>query len=396
MRTARRRIRLVALIAATLTGLAVTAARADLYSNEELRIYSDIRIRNEADWDSLRADGSERDNRTRLRIRFRLGFEFEASEALTLNVRLRSGPDESQQSSNITIVNYDESDGETRDTGSADFNFDRWYLLARRGALWGWIGRNNVPFWKQNELIWDDDATVAGVAGGWTTKLGANGKLAANAGFFSPPVGMRAFVGSLGVGQLVYDRSFGENVGLTAAAGLLWLPADARDSDGDLLLEGNGARDYELWVLALQGRLRAAGLPLSLGLDLVTNGKDYPGTDPQNPSSSEQFSFDNRDETDGYVVSITFGDMNEKGHWLAGWYHARIEALAVNNSYAQDDWARWGSATQSRLSNMEGNELRFGYRFGRNTNVVARLYVARAITSIENGKRLRVDLNHEF
>jgi hypothetical protein len=386
----------VALILAILGGTFATATRAELYSNAKLRVYSDFRVRNEVDWDSQRADGSERDDRTRLRIRFRLGFEFAASEVFTMHARLRTGPNPAQQSSHITIVNYDESDGDTRDTGSADFNFDRWYVKAQKNEIWGWIGRKEIPFWKQNELFWDDDITVVGVAGGWNTSAGKNGAFTVHAGYFSPPAGMRAFVGALGLGQLVYDRKVGEHGGLTVAPGLLRFVSDPEDPDTEILLDGNGTRDYTLWVLSLQGRLRAAGLPLRLGLDLVTNSEDYPDVDPMNPGSDEQFTFDNRNETDGYVTSMSFGDLKEKGHWLAAYYYARIETLAVHNSYSEDDWVRWGTATQTRASNMKGHEFRFGYRFGKRSDVVARLYGAEAITTIEDGKRFRVDINHTF
>jgi hypothetical protein len=373
-----------------------TASHAELYSNDKLRVYSDGRGRLESDWDSQRADGSERENRTRLRIRFRVGFEFMADEHLTLNVRLRSGPDPAQQSSNITIIGFDETVNDTRDTGAADFNFDRWYLKYQDDKLWGWIGRNDIPLWKQNELFWDDDATVAGVAGGWKSGAGRNGKLALNAGYFSPPAGMRAFVGNFGLGQVVYDQKVGESSGFTVAPALLYFAADPEDPDAAMLLEGNGARDYILWVLSLQGRLRAAGLPLKLGVDLVTNTRDYPNEDPMDPGSDEQFTYDNRDETDGYVASITFGDLKKKGDWLAAYSYASIETLAVNNSYSQDDWVRWGTSTQTRASNMKAHELRFGYTVGKRSTFLARFYVAEAITTIEDGKRIRIDYSFTF
>jgi hypothetical protein len=392
----RSRFRALALIATVLGCGFATTSRADLYSNEKLRLYSDARIRNEVDWDSQRADGSARDDRARLRIRFRVGFEYQASEKMTLNFRLRTGSDPSQQSGHITIIGYDESEGETRDTGAADFNFDRWYVKGRQGNLWGWVGRNDLPFWRQNVLFWDDDVTVAGVAGGWKTQAGEDGTLTLTAGYFSPPAGMRAFVGTLALGQVIYDRKIGKRGGFTIAPGLLWLAADAEDPDAVLLLEGNGGRDYMLWVLSLQGRLRAAGLPLRLGLDLVTNTHGYSDENPLDPGSSEQFTYDNRNETDGAVASIAFGDLEEKNHWLAAYYYARIETLAVNNSFSQDDWVRWGTPTQTRGSNMKGHELRFGYCVAPRSNVVARLYLVDAITTIEDGNRFRVDLNHTF
>jgi hypothetical protein len=45
---------------------------------------------------------------------------------------------------------------------------------------------------------------------------------------------------------------------------------------------------------------------------------------------------------------------------------------------------------------MKGHELRFACALAGNMNVVARLYLADAITTIEDGKRFRVDFNYKF
>ena len=68
----------------------------------------------------------------------------------------------------------------------------------------------------------------------------------------------------------------------------------------------------------------------------------------------------------------------------------------MNNSFAQDDWVRWGSLSgQTRGSNLKGHELRFVHHFGKRTHVVARLYLVESVAGIEDGNRFRVDLNHE-
>ena len=90
------------------------------------------------------------------------------------------------------------------------------------------------------------------------------------------------------------------------------------------------------------------------------------------------------------------GSLKERGDWLAAYYYARIETFAVNSSFAQDDWVRWGSATETRASNLKGHELRFAYAFEKNINLVARLYLVEAITTAEDGNRFRVDLNFKF
>jgi hypothetical protein len=68
----------------------------------------------------------------------------------------------------------------------------------------------------------------------------------------------------------------------------------------------------------------------------------------------------------------------------------------VNAAYAQDDWARFGSATQSDLTDIEGHELRATYVITKDINLQARLFLVDAITSVQDGKRFRVDLNWKF
>ena len=160
-----------------------------------------------------------------------------------------------------------------------------------------------------------------------------------------------------------------------------------------LLLNGNGTRDYEIWVASVQGVHRTSGRRLILGVDLMHNAEDDPGVDPMDPGSAEQFTFDNRDRNDGYVFSVHYGGGESDGDWQLGYFYARIETLAVNNSYAQDDWVRWGNATQTRGSDLQGHELRVVYHLGEKANLVGRLYIVDAITSDEDGNRFRLDLN---
>jgi hypothetical protein len=76
---------------------------------------------------------------------------------------------------------------------------------------------------------------------------------------------------------------------------------------------------------------------------------------------------------------------------------------AIHNSYAQDDWVRWGSSDQTAASNMKGPEFRAGVGLGYNLNLIARLCLIRGIekdlpTDVRNqtGKRFRIDLNWRF
>jgi hypothetical protein len=359
-------------IAATLLLMLVPGLplAADDGLRERIDLYGDFRFRLEQDWDSVNASGVERDDRARARIRIRFGLNLSLSERLTVGARLRSGSDLSQQSAHITILDFDDNG-----TGDSDFNLDKWFLRAKTedGRLSGWVGRNGMPFWKQNELFWDDDVTPAGLAGSFSQSVG-DGRLSVHGGWFSLPAGMRAFSGELRALQAVYRAPVGK-VRFTAAGGWFAVDGDADDPDAALLLGGDGARDYRILVGNLQLRLSAGGRPLTFGTDL----------------------FDNReDDADGYVLSTYYGATAEPGDWQLGHTYARIEALAVIASYAQDDWVRWGNGPQTRGSNFRGHELRFSYAATRNLQVVARLYLVEALTTVEDGKRFRIDLNYKL
>jgi len=317
-----------------------------------------------------------------LRVRTRLSLNWESTDSLSFGLRLRSGSDVSQQSPHITVLDFDDND-----TGPADFNLDKWYARIEHEELWGWAGRNSFPFWKQNDLFWDDDVMPAGVAGGWEGSAGDDGTIAINIGYLSLPVGMKEFSGELAGAQVVYTRD-GETADLTLAAGLFDFDGNLSDPDAATLRKGNGLRDYSIWVLNGQMKLAAGGRPLTLGIDSMHNGTSY--------SAEDAFGYTNRGETDGFVVSAKWGSTSTKGDWLVGYWYGEIGALAVNASFAGDDWIRWGSSAQTDASNLEGHELRFAYGLGRPGNLVLRLFLVDAITSQQDGKRLRLDYNVKF
>ena len=80
------------------------SAQIALDDAERLRLSGDFRLRFESDWDSARADGSERSDRNRLRIRARVVLSYDPTEAVSFGFRLRTGETEAQQSPHLTII----------------------------------------------------------------------------------------------------------------------------------------------------------------------------------------------------------------------------------------------------------------------------------------------------
>jgi hypothetical protein len=366
-------------------GLAKATGDAPADGERKWKLSGDFRSRLEQDWDSQAADGTARPDRLRARIRARLGFAYDATKALSLGLRLRSGSDASQQSPHITVLDFDHNS-----TGDAHFNFEHAYLRARRGGFEAWVGRNGLPAWKANEFFWDDDVTPAGIGLTYGKTVGRRGKVTLNGGYFTPPAGMKAFTGNLALGQVVFTTQTSGGLGLTLAGGGLGIDANAADPSGDILRLGNGDRDYMIWVGSVQARVNVGGKPLAAGFDYMTNAEDYSASDP------DAYTRAHRDETEGYDAYVTWGGTAKKKDWLVGVWYAHIEALAVNTSFAQDDWVRWGSATQTDGSDLKGFEVRGAVGLGQGQNIMARLYLVEAISSVQDGKRFRLDYNIGF
>jgi len=374
-----------------LCGIVPQARAQDEESEPDLfEPYGDFRLRLEQDWDSRKGDGTELDDRLRLRFRLRIGFNLNITDRWMARVQLRSGPHDSQQSPHITIQDFDGGDA-----GPYQFNPDYWYVSYQAGGLEAWAGRNELSFWHQDDLFLIDNITFAGVGGSYRHQL-AGGDLTWRGNYVALPVGMWDFSGSSLIAQVAYAREL-KSMGFTVAAGVFASWADPDGPAGEMLLTENNTRDYDMLNLQLQHRSTVLGRPLQLGADYSHNFRDY----SEAPAGS--FSAFHQNHVDGYVLEVLWGPSGSAGDWLVGYYYSHVEALAANSSYIQDDWARWGTATQSRLTNMKGSEFRVLYTITPNQNIFARLFFVGAInllepgdTALEDGKRFRIEYNISF
>jgi hypothetical protein len=309
-------------------------------------------------------------------VRARLGAGYKLSSDWSVGTRLRTGNRESQQSPHLT---FSSNDGPSDDF---EVSFDRYFIQYKKDAVTAWAGRNTSPFWHQNELFWDEDVTPTGVAGSIDSKQGS-GTLTATAGAFALPDGAVELNGQLFAGQVKYTVPLKPSQ-FTVAAGLHSFEGE---KGARYLRNRNGERDYLVGIVSAQWTIPLDGVPFALGIDLIENLESYSAADvaPWAPFHAN--------ETSGYVLSAQYGQLKQAKDWLVGIYLAHIESLAVNASYAQDDWARFGSASQSDLTDIEGQEFRAAYAFSKNVNVMARMFFVEAITTPQDGKRFRVDLN---
>jgi len=119
---------------------------AEEEGGESIDWFGDFRLRLEQDWDSLAGDGSERDDRLRIRLRGGLSYEF--LEKWSVTVAARSGQHASQQSPHITIYDFDDGP-----EGPYQLDLDHWYLNYSDGGFQGWVGRNELSFWHQDDTF---------------------------------------------------------------------------------------------------------------------------------------------------------------------------------------------------------------------------------------------------
>jgi hypothetical protein len=360
-------------------------SQAFIQDSTGIDIYGDFRFRFEQDWNSETSTGNERDDRARARVRGRIGIKIRPNKAFEFEARLRSGNKNSQQSPHVTIADFSNNS-----TGKKDVIFDKYNFKLNRNNFWLWGGRNELPIWKQNELLWDDDATIMGGALGFRNFfLGKNGNLSFNTGYALLPDGMIEDSGEIEFAQFVYSRNINDATLFAAAGGLLAMQGE--DNAVTNLLSGNDSRDYVIWIGNLQLNTKKSAIPLSLGFDFFYNSKSYSDSDlVGTPTGTDN------DDTEGYVFQIRLGNLKKKGNWLIGYSFADIEALAVNASYAQDDWMRWGSATQTRASDFKGHEIRVGTVLPLKWKMLLRLYSVESKNNPEDGNRLRIDFNRKF
>ena len=356
--------------------------------------FGDLRNRVEADWDSRRPDGSLRDDRDRYRIRARVGVEYSPREPWKLRVRGRTGSQLSQQSSHWTLHDF-----EGGPDGDRDAVLDQWFVEGTWKRFSFWAGRNQFPFFyasDSQEMLWDKDATLTGGFFSW--RLSEH--FTANVGGFALPEGMDRWHGSLWAGQILARRSVRESWNLKAAASFLGIEGGGASRR---LLDGNGSRDYRIGVLSAQSLRSLGSNPLQLGyvrfgVDAIHNFSTYSRT------STDPVTARFHDDTDGFILSLALGEgdpgRRQRWDWELDYTYGHVETLALNASYAQDDWVRWGSGGQTRSSDFKAHQI--GWRVwlrkekNHSLDLYARSYFAESLSSVEDGNRFRLDLNYAF
>jgi hypothetical protein len=335
----------------------------------------DVRFRTEIDRNSKRMDGTDREDRDRLRYRLRFALNYKMNNNFEIGARIRTGNPQNQQSTHITF-------GDEFDTDH--IAIERAFIKAQtNNGLWIWAGKNSIPFWRQNESLWDDDVSPEGISAGGEFKLDERSSLAPIAGVFIAGHSGKNFSddSSISVIQITFNRDIGNNK-ITASSGIL------RGSNLPNTPDGTHSfyLDYSIWASSMQYHFKNIGL--KLGLDYYINFEDY--------NDQEDIEEIFRDQKNGLVFSTIYNFKK----WEFGYYYDTIEKYAVIDYFAQDDWVRWGNEFYTRSSNFSGHEFRINYSITDYLMTILRAYFVEGIktteTDLETGTRVRLDINFSF
>lgn len=353
---------------------------------ENITLTGDFRFRIEQDWNSRKADGTYRDDKSRLRYRLRFGASYNHKEWAEFGFRLRTGSLNDQQDPHITLG---DKGGEF---STVQVGFEKLWFQAKHKWLTAWVGKNTYPFYKHDELFWNDNVFPEGVAvkTEFPFDEGLISSLSINAGHFIATHSKQSFSA---------DNFF---QGLQFIAGLaderIHIPVGIfRFNRVPNIPDGQGTFDISYTILHIAPWVIIAKQPrLSVGFDYFKNFTDL----SSNGGIPDNFS----NQTNGFSMNIKLGQLEQKGDWSIELFLAYLQKYSIVDYYAQNDWARWDyseyGAAGSRLSNMKGVNLRFAYALGPNWNVRLQGYLTEQLLAegefTETGSRVRLDMNIGF
>lgn len=361
-------------------------AQDEVKKEKKLNLSADVRFRAEMDRNSDKNTiDAARTDRDRFRYRARFGAKYALNKNMEFGMRFRSGSPNNPQSPHVTLGKRMQSD---------QFSLDKAYIKVKSDkGLWAWAGKNSMPFWEQNELLWDGDVNPEGLSFGGSFKLSENAKLVPIAGYYvldqntvthNDGVVLEEASQKFGdfsnivLAQVKFCNKFGDDK-LTISTGVV--NAALKDND-----EKTDDFVYTIWATSVQYKLKSSGL--TFGLDYFSNLADLDN------KVAEIY----EDQKTGYAASIKYS----KKKFGAAFTYAAIQKYSVVDMFAQDDWVRWGNSDMTRSSNFKGIELNFKYKFTNKFNTTFRVWNVEGMEfhgggdQLETGTRIRLDFNIKF
>ncbi|MFK8005390.1 MAG: putative porin [Saprospiraceae bacterium] len=358
----------------------------DTTKQKNLEIIGDFRFRVEQDWNSKNQNGVKRNDRSRLRYRFRFGLNYSIDKQSSFGGRLRSGNINDQQGPHVTLG------GNQGEFELVSIGLEKLFYQYENKTFTGWIGKNSIPLTKLNEVFWNDNVFPEGLGIKYHSKL-KNQKflndLSIHAGHFIIKSQNKNFSDDSYLQILQLTTNIKERIKIFP--GLYYFKSIGNYPDDKQTFEMN----YSIFHLGSQ-IIVDKKQKFKLGIEYYNNFQNYSHTDsiPDNL----------KNETEGFVISATYGSMKNKGDWLFYLSYANIQKYSIVDYFAQNDWSRWDyssiGASGSRISNFQGVEIKIGYAVKKNFNLNLRTYFVEQLVKIgdfkENGSRMRLDLNIGF
>lgn len=354
---------------------------------KKLDFTGDFRFRVEHDWNSMSANGTMRDDRSRLRYRFRFGLNYSINKTSSFGARVRSGNINDQQGPHVTLG------GGKGEFGLVQVGFEKLFYQYKNKKLTGWVGKNSIPLKKLNELFWNDNVFPEGI--GLKYKLIENEnrllrQLSMNAGHFIINANNQTFDQDSYLQIIQLDFQIWKNR-INIFPGFYNFNKIGNYPDQKHTFN----LDYS--ILHLGADFELLNSPkLNMGIEFYQNLNDYTKVDSI-PS-------DFQDQRKGLVLSLKYGQLKEKGDWSVHLYYAHLQKFAIVDYFAQNDWVRWDysslGASGARISNFQGAEFRFEYLIEDNFTINLRSYLVEELLRQgkfrEDGNRIRIDLNIGF
>lgn len=360
------------------------SAQSELVKSK-LSFNGDFRFRVEQDWDSKKADGTLRNDRTRLRYRLRAGVSYKDKWYET-GFRIRTGNPNKQQDPQLTL-------GEgAKEFGTLPIGLEKAYFEGHWHDYKFWVGKQTFSFKKNNELFWSDNVYPEGVFLEKGFQFDAKGidTVGLRAGHYivsasGESIGQDAYFQGIQTYMSFFGNRFELFPSFYQFRNLPNIP------DGDATFE----LDYTIFHLGTSVNLMQKPM-LGFEFDYYHNFQDYKDVD--------LIASDFKEQKSGAVVALVYGQLKQKGDYLFEASYAYLQQYSIVDFLAQNDWARWDYSSfmspDGRLSNFNGIELVAGYKIDKKTSLKMKYYLVEQLISYgdtnETGSRIRLDLDVKF
>lgn len=320
------------ILAACVSGVLSTgAAHADFDSwYENITIKGDLRYR----FENIQKDKSK--ERDRQRVRLRLSLESPLDDYFKIKTRLATNDLTDPVSTNETLGDYFNKDPFNLDVAAVEYKllFENLLLIA---------GKMDVPFTKVggNQLVWDGDLTLEGIAGKATVGLMKDLSIFANGGGFwlleqSSNYDPMIYAGQMGFKGKLMDIKY-------TVGGSYYFYKDTKgqktfvDNNSGFgnrtVTHGTGSSAYQTYrynfkiaEAFLELSLNVMDFPLALYANAVKNGDD-----------------EVPDRNTGYTAGFVFNKAKKEGSWDLGYYVRKLDRDAVVGAFADSDFIGGGT-----------------------------------------------------